>query len=295
MHPCLYDDPTRFGYNLRERLSCPKKLLLGKMVSKGKNYSQSSSSGNHSDLDNSMVGIDKQSHGTYDSATPGSVFDYDNDMQVPIGPYFQVEVPDWTGLASESDPKWLGTRVWPLEKKEKRFLIERDHIGKGRQDSCGCHIQGSIQCVKFHVAEKRLKVKLELGSAFNQWKFDKMGEEVAFSWKEEEQRKFSSIVKSNPPLLDKCFWDEIYKYFRSKKSREELVCYYYNVFLLQRRAYQNRITPNNINSDDEESEAESGANGFGHEAVKSHTSILISPKKSQKKSRYSSSSKYGTL
>ncbi|XVF22518.1 hypothetical protein REPUB_Repub12eG0179400 [Reevesia pubescens] len=294
MHPCMYDNHTKFGYNLRERLSCTKKLLFGKMTSKGLDGSQSSSSGNHSVLDSPTVGIDKKLHGTCDSAIPGSVLDYDVDIQVPIGPHFQVEVPDWTGVASESDAKWLGTRVWPLEKKENKFLIERDRIGKGRQDSCGCHIQDSVQCVKFHVAEKRSKVKLELGSAFNQWKFDKMGEEVASAWKEEEQKMFSSIVKSNPSSLEKCFWDEIYKYFRNK-SREELVCYYYNVFLLQRRAYQNRITPSNINSDDEEPEEESVAKGIGHEAVKSYTSILISPKKSQKKSRYSSSSKYGTL
>ncbi|XP_022757397.1 AT-rich interactive domain-containing protein 1 isoform X2 [Durio zibethinus] len=291
MHPCMYEDHTKFGYNLRERLSCTKKLLFGKMASKGQDWSQSSSSGNHSDLDSSMVGIDKQLHGTRDSATPGSVFNHDVGIQVPIGPYFQVEVPGWTGVASESDAKWLGTRVWPLEKKENRFLIERDRIGKGRQDSCGCHVQDSLECVKFHVAEKRLKVKRELGSAFNQWKFDKMGEDVAFSWKEEEQKMFSSIVKSNPPSLEKCFWDEIYKYFPNK-SREELVCYYYNVFLLQRRAYQNRITPSNINSDDEEPEAETVSKGFRNEAVKSYTSILISPKKSQKKSRYSSSIKY---
>ncbi|XVF33301.1 hypothetical protein REPUB_Repub17cG0156800 [Reevesia pubescens] len=285
MHPCMYDDHTKLGYNLRERLSCTKKLLFGKMASKGQDWSQSS--GNHSDLDSPMVGIDKKLHGTCDSATPGSVFDYDVDIQVPIGPYFQVEVPEWTGVALESDAKWLGTRVWPLEKKENRFLIERDRIGKGRQDSCGCHIQDSIQCVKFHISEKRLKVKLELGSAFNQWKFDKMGEEVASAWKEGEQKMFSSIVKSNPSSLEKCFWDEIYKYFRNK-SREELVSYYYNVFLLQRRAYQNRITPSNINSDDEESESESVAKGTGHGAVKAYTSILISPKKSHKKSRYSS-------
>ncbi|XVE73840.1 hypothetical protein DITRI_Ditri11bG0150900 [Diplodiscus trichospermus] len=287
MHPCMYDNHTKVGYNLRERLSCTKKFLLGKMTSMGQDLSPSSSSGNHSDLDSSMVGIDKQLHGTCDSVTPGSVFDYDVDIQVPIGPYFQVEVPEWTGVASESDAKWLGTRVWPLEKRENRFLIERDRIGKGRQDSCGCHIQDSMQCVKFHVAEKRLKVKLELGSAFSQWKFDKMGEEVAVAWKEEEHKMFTSIVKSNPPSLKKCFWDEIYKHFPNR-TREELVSYYYNVFLLQRRANQNRITPSNINSDDEEPEAESDTKGIGREAIKSYTSILISPKKSQKKARYSS-------
>ncbi|KAA3458774.1 AT-rich interactive domain-containing protein 1-like [Gossypium australe] len=273
IHPCMYDDNTKIGYNLRERLSCTKKLLFGKTIAKGQNWSQSS--GNHSDF-----------NGTCDSVTPGSVFDYEADIQVPIGPQFQFEVPVWTGVASGSDAKWLGTRFWPLEKKENKFLIERDRIGKGRQDSCGCQVQGSLQCVKFHVAEKRSKLKLELGPAFKKLKFDKMGEDVASAWKEGEQKMFSNIVKSNPSSQQKCFWDEICKHFRNK-SREELVCYYYNVFLLQRRAYQNRVTPSNIDSDDEP-ESELVAKGIGQEAIKPYTSILISPKKSQKKPRYSS-------
>ncbi|MBA0605183.1 hypothetical protein Godav_017783 [Gossypium davidsonii] len=273
MHPCMYDDNTKIGYNLRERLSCTKKLLFGKTDAKGQNWSQYS--GNHSDF-----------NGTCDSVTPGSVFDYEADIQVPIGPQFQFEVPVWTGVASGSDAKWLGTRFWPLDKKENRFLIERDRIGKGRQDLCGCQVQGSLQCVKFHVAEKRSKLKLELGPAFKKLKFDKMGEDVASAWKEGEQKMFSNIVKSNPSSQQKCFWDEICKHFRNK-SREELVCYYYNVFLLQRRAYQNRVTPSNIDSDDEP-ESELVAKGIGQEAIKPYTSILISPKKSQKKSRYSS-------
>ncbi|OMO93187.1 hypothetical protein CCACVL1_06594 [Corchorus capsularis] len=139
---------TKFGYNLRERSSCSKKQR------------QDYSLENHSDLDIYRVGIDKH-------------------CAVPIGPLFQAEVPKWTGVASESDSKWLGTRVWPLDKKELKNLVEVDRIGKGRQDSCGCPLQGSLECVKFHVGERRRKLKLELGSAFNQWKFDKMGEEVA--------------------------------------------------------------------------------------------------------------------
>ncbi|XP_038995535.1 AT-rich interactive domain-containing protein 1-like [Hibiscus syriacus] len=271
MHPCMYDDNTNIGYKLRERSSYTKKLNFGSLPSKG--------------LDGPMTGTDKQLHGTCDSVTPGSVFDWDVVNPVPIGPHFQAEVPAWAGVASESGAKWLGTRFWPMEKKEQRFLIERDRIGKGRHDSCGCRSQGSVECVKFHVAEKRSKVKLELGSAFYKWKFDKMGEDVGSAWSKEEQKMFSSIVKSNPSSLQKCFWDEIRKHFR-KKSREELVCYYYNVFLLQRRAYQNRVTPSNIDSDDEP-EFESVGEGIRQEVTKPST-FLISPKKSQKKSRYSS-------
>ncbi|KAE8723300.1 Ubiquitin-conjugating enzyme E2 5 isoform 1 [Hibiscus syriacus] len=280
MHPYMYDDNCKLGYNLRERLSCTRKVFLGKTASKGEARSQTS--------DSSMIGIDKQLRGICYSITPGLVFDYDVDIQVPIGPLFQAEVPEWTGVVSESDAKWLGTRAWPLEKTEKMSLIEMDRIGKGRPDSCGCHLQDSVQCVKFHIREKRLKVKLELGSAFNKWKFNKMGEDVAFAWAEKEQEMFSSIVKLNPPSLERSFWENIYKCF-PKKSREELVCYHFNVFILQRRAYQNRITPSNTNSDDDEepeAEAESVVKGSGCEAIKSYTS-LICPKKSHKRARYS--------
>lgn len=259
-----------------------KQLHLGKMESKGLDMSQSSSFGNHSYLYNSILSVDKHLHGCCDFTTSSLMFNYNVNIQVPIGPLFQAEVSEWTGVASKSDAKWLGTLIWPLEKKENRFLIERDPIGKGRQDSCGCEIRNSLQCVKFHVIEKRLKVKVELGSAFNQWKFNKMGEEVAFCWNEKEKDMFSSIVKSNPPL-GKCFWDEIYKHFHDK-SREELVCYYFNVFLLQHRAYQNRIAPNSITCDEEEVVLgpESIGKGIG---TKSYTSILIPLRKSQKKSR----------
>ncbi|MBA0560003.1 hypothetical protein Golob_016931, partial [Gossypium lobatum] len=109
-----------------------------------------------------------------------------------------------------------------------------------------------------------------------------MGEEVAFGWNEKEKDMFSSIVKSNPPL-GKCFWDEIYNHFHDK-SREELVCYYFNVFLLQHRAYQNQVVPNSITYDDEEVVLgpESIGKGIG---PKSYTSILIPLRKSQKKSK----------
>lgn len=284
MHPCMYDDQGS-SYNLRERFKCRK---LEKTMSEGRACSESSAS--QSDLDKNLCtegmedGFDKHLPGTTDLSTADSAIDkYASALdkyvpkRIPWGPRFEANLPEWTGVASESDPKWLGTRVWPLEKVEHRYLIERDPIGKGRQESCGCEVPGSIKCVRFHIAEKRLRVKLELGSAFYQWKFEKMGEEVKISWTEEEERRFEAILRSNPPPLQKCFWDQIFKIFPTK-SRADLVSYYFNVFLLQRRGYQNRFTPNNIDSDDEE---ESGlvTNGIGHEADKSPTSILYSPKK----------------
>lgn len=275
MHPSMYDDHTG-----SERLRCSQRILSAKesraFSSKTRACSESSSCGTQSDLEDHF---DKESG----SLSTESVFVYLNDNQnrkrVPVGPFFQADVPIWTGEISESDSSWCGSRVWPLKSGDSRtYLIERERIGKGRQDSCGCQHPGSVDCVRFHIAEKRMRVKLELGLAFNRWKFDKMGEEVALSWTREEEKRFEDIIKSNPPSLDKCFWDEIVKSFLNKR-RDELVSYYFNVFLLRRRGYQNRSTPRNIDSDDEDSEFGSLTNGFKREAAKSPGSIFRSPKK----------------
>ncbi|KAJ8900673.1 hypothetical protein K2173_025450 [Erythroxylum novogranatense] len=260
MHPCMYDDHVGTSYNLRERLKCSRKLFLGDA-----HEAQSSSSATQ-----------RVCHD--DFLTEHPVLELPPEKEVPLGPDFQVEVPEWKGLVSESDVKWLGTKIWPLAKVESKFIIERDPIGKGRQDSCGCEVPKSTECVRFHTTEQKLKVKRELGIAFHQWRFDKMGEEVKLSWKKEEEEKFKTIVRSNPSSLDKCFWDEIVNSFTTKK-REDLVSYYYNVFLLQRRAQQNRCTPSCINSDDDDDEPEFVLVTNGHEAAKSPGSLIRSGKK----------------
>lgn len=281
MHPCMYDDHIGTSYNLRERLSCSKKTYQAGTTS---NLS-SAGAQNDSCRGETENHDDKELLETTGSTTPNSVFDYVVKKQIPVGPAFQAEVPGWTGVPSESDFKWLGTQIWPLQKAERKFFIERDPIGKGRQDSCGCQVQGSVECVRFHIAEKRYRLKLEVGSAFYNWKFDKMGEEVMLSWTDEDQKNFKNIVRSNPPSLEKRFWDQIFKFFPSK-SREELVSYYFNVFLLQRRAHQNRYFPCDVDSDDDcESEFGSVAHSYGYETMKSASSIFHSPNKKHKMSR----------
>ncbi|XP_061962144.1 AT-rich interactive domain-containing protein 1 isoform X2 [Populus nigra] len=233
---------------------------------------QSSSAATQTDSDSCMEGVYDG-----DSSTECSVLDLPITKRIPVGPVFQAEVPEWTMPACESDSKWLGTRVWPLETSINKFVIEREPIGKGRSDSCGCQVPKSIKCVRFHITERRLRVMRELGEAFNQWRFDKMGEEVKHSWAVEDRKKFGAIVRSNPLSLDKCFWDEIFRCFPSRR-REDLVSYYYNVFLLQRRANQNRSTPDSINSDDDESECELVNYGSRREAVNSPGSLLSAKK-----------------
>ncbi|KAL2461542.1 AT-rich interactive domain-containing protein 1 [Abeliophyllum distichum] len=229
-----------------------------------------------SDEDNA----DKKSDSKADSV--GFWFNYRRSKQIPVSSLFQAEIPEFCGEVYNSDSKWVGTQIWPLEKGQVlKNLIERDRIGKGRQELCGCQFPGSVECVRFHVSEKRMRVKLELGSAFYRWKFDRVGDEVALYWTREEENKFQDIVKLNISSSEKYFWDELFKFF-PLKGRESLVSYYYNVFLLRRRGYQNRTSTSNIDSDDEESEFGPLRNRFGQMAANSPASIFCSPKKPQR-------------
>ncbi|KAL0379499.1 UNVERIFIED_CONTAM: AT-rich interactive domain-containing protein 1 [Sesamum angustifolium] len=277
MHPSLYDNDQCSS----ERLRCSQRLLSAKDPSRKARERlnlESSSSDCESDDDSS----DKPSDPTADSA---GFWGKHRQKRIPIGTPFQADLPEFCAADYESDSKWLGTKIWPLDKGErKKSLIERDRIGKGRQEICGCQFPGSPECVRFHVREKRRKVKLELGSAFYRWKFDGMGEDVALSWTKEDEKKFQEIVESNRLSSEKYFWDELFKFFPNK-GREVLVSYYFNVFLLRRRGQQNRSSTSKIDSDDEESEFGPIANKFGQIAAKSPGSIFCSPKKSHSNSR----------
>ncbi|KAJ4952389.1 hypothetical protein NE237_029221 [Protea cynaroides] len=273
MHPSMYEAPIGGNQQSTERSRCSQRILSLKN-SLSRSPSQSSSATRHNTKMSFTPCVDvlknRKLPVPVDSLTSRVGIPRDGQLRkhVAVGPQFQAEVPDWTGVPSESDSKWLGTQVWPLVAGERDMLIEIYPIGKGRQDSCGCRLPGSAECVRFHIAEKRMSLKVELRSAFHHWKFNYMGEEASLSWTLEEERRFEAIVKLNPPSLDVSFWDQIYKCFPNKK-RSDLVTYYFNVFLLRRRSYQNRETPNSIDSDDDD-ESEFGiiSNGFGHEAVK---------------------------
>ncbi|KAK7292695.1 hypothetical protein RJT34_15547 [Clitoria ternatea] len=282
MHPCMYDDQLGASYNLRERLKRDKKLLFGSPASAVRSSSESSvGTEGHLDRTPSPHTEDRAEKRSHDSSDAHSVLHRCATVRIPVGMNHQAEIPEWIGMTSESDSKWLGTRMWPSEKVNSRLLIERDPIGKGRQDSCGCSVPGSVECVRFHISEKRAKVKLELGAAFYDLNFDKVGEDVRQLWTKEEEKNFENVVRANPSSLETYFWDHIFKAF-PKKSREDLVSYYFNVFLLQRRGYQNRHTPDKIDSDDDESESVL-RNVFGHQnqVQSSRSSILLTPKKSQ--------------
>uniref|UniRef100_A0A6N2K3N5 ARID domain-containing protein n=1 Tax=Salix viminalis TaxID=40686 RepID=A0A6N2K3N5_SALVM len=186
---------------------------------------------------------------------------------VAVGPLFQAEVPEWTGVVSESASKWLGTRFWPSKYENHNVPVAMDPIGKGGISLCGCQLPGSVECARFHTAEKRMKLKLELGPLFYHWRFDHMGEEVSLRWTTEEEMRFKDVVRLNPLSAGKCFWDNKSKYF-PRKTREELISYYFNAYLVRCRSYQNRVTPKYTDSDDDdETKFGSLSDAYGHEAL----------------------------
>eukprot|EP00249_Psilotum_nudum_P018363 c26765_g1_i1 orf=390-1421(-) len=126
-------------------------------------------------------------------------------------------------------------------------------VGKGRSEVCSCTHRGSIDCVRLHIEEKRQALKDEVGEAFFAWGFDKMGESVSEKWMHDEELTFQEIVRMNPSSLEKNFWISLLGAFPSK-SMADLVSYYFNVFVVRKRAMQNRYNPENIDSDDDETE-----------------------------------------
>ncbi|KAM0942022.1 putative SANT/Myb domain-containing protein [Dioscorea sansibarensis] len=181
-----------------------------------------------------------------------------------VGEAYQAALPDFSERLPEAsmDPdelKWLGTRIWPCAGKKKSRTIQ-GQIGKGRKDKCSCKNRGSIQCVRLHVSERRLELMRELPPAFFNWSQGNIGEDdVSGSWTADEERRFKALVRLNPLYLQMNLWDKLSQNF-PLHGRQKLVSYYFNVFVLRLRSYQNRNSPSNIDSDDED-------NSFGFLAL----------------------------
>ncbi|THU50937.1 hypothetical protein C4D60_Mb06t25660 [Musa balbisiana] len=147
----------------------------------------------------------------------------------------------------ESD-RWVGTCAMPLP--ESALLASNVLVLQCKD--CGCPDEGSIRCVRQHVMETREKLKKKLGQdKFIELGFGDMGEVVAQKWTEEEEQLFHEIVLSNPASLGKNFWDKLPQVFPARSSKE-LASYYFNVFMLRKRAKQNRLDPLHVDSDDDE-------------------------------------------
>ncbi|KAH7438722.1 hypothetical protein KP509_04G028400 [Ceratopteris richardii] len=194
--------------------------------------------------------------------------------RIPIGVHFQALVPEWTGKPNEVlvsscgehiRKPFTGIRVWPLLGNVSACEISR--VGKGPPSQCECAEPMSIECVKLHIVEKRERLKKEIGIAFYSWGFHDMGESVSRHWKEMEQHVFNMTVRLNPSSLGKNFWDELPAAL-PVKTMKELVSYYFNVFVVRRRAIENRVMPDSIDSDDDEREVPTSEsyNLFGDDA-----------------------------
>ncbi|KAL9230674.1 hypothetical protein vseg_005994 [Gypsophila vaccaria] len=175
------------------------------------------------------------------------LLDYPPRKRVPIGLEYQAEIPplgENTSSVNSSDVILNGTCIIPnLESQPK--------AGDGRVD-CRCPDRGSTRCVRLHIAEARDKLRSVLGEdTFMELGFNHMGEVVADKWTNQEEQLFHEVVYSNPVSLGRNFWDALSAVFPTR-TKMEIVSYYFNVFMLRKRAEQNRCDPMNIDSDNDE-------------------------------------------
>ncbi|KAK9698970.1 hypothetical protein RND81_08G144700 [Saponaria officinalis] len=175
------------------------------------------------------------------------LLDYPPRKRVPIGPEYQAEIPIWgenTSNGSTGDVILNEMCITPNSESQPK-------AGDGRLD-CRCPDRGSIRCVRLHIAEARGKLRSVLGQdTFMELGFNHMGEVVADKWTNEEEHLFHEVVYSNPVSLGRNFWDGLYAVFPSR-TKMEIVSYYFNVFMLRKRAEQNRCDPMNVDSDNDE-------------------------------------------
>ncbi|THG08308.1 hypothetical protein TEA_019972 [Camellia sinensis var. sinensis] len=182
--------------------------------------------------------------------------------QIPVGPNHQAELPLWEPQAMQkyslgSDhigdsfgAKLMANCIIPMPDPELS-VYSSVKFGEGRQD-CLCPDQGSFRCVRQHVKEARERLRETIGhEKFVKLGFYDMGEEVSRKWTEEEEQIFHEVVYSTPGLHGKNFWEDLSVVFLNRRKKE-IVSYYFNVFMLRRRAAQNRSRFLDIDSDDDE-------------------------------------------
>lgn len=212
---------------------------------------------------------------------------------VSIGPEHQAYVPEWGHEGSHTsdnlanlgpqhegsnalgvdEEKLMGTCVISMPDLEASANFCCEDVGA--RNICMCADSGSVRCVRQHVTEAREKLREDLGQKlFEELGFYEMGEEVAEKWSEEEEHVFHDVVLSNPASLGKNFWHNLLVAFPSR-THKDLVSYYFNVFMLRKRAEQNRFESLKIDSDDDElQKSEFGMGGDNEEpGVESPTNL----------------------
>lgn len=199
---------------------------------------------------------------------------------VPIGPEHQADIPEWrprismivpgasefcadldcsSSSTSESVPrgddcvsdKWIRYCVVPMMCCSSLVDWARDN-----KIDCGCSDQGSMRCSRQHIIEARDSLKMSLGQdTFCELGLCEMGEDISQRWTDDEEKLFQRVVFLNPVSLGKNFWDHLPDAFPGKTS-QELVSYYFNVFMLRKRDHQNRSDLLCVDSDDDELHSE---------------------------------------
>ncbi|OVA00766.1 SANT/Myb domain [Macleaya cordata] len=174
---------------------------------------------------------------------------------VPVGSDHQAIIPQCAAsnvmVDNDNWERLMGTCLLPMPDSEA-LVNSTDEVGKGRVDNCKCSDRGAVRCVQHHIFEARDKLRDFLGQEkFMKLGFFEMGEIVARKWTEDEQQIFRNIVFLNPASYGKNFWTQLSEVF-SSRSKMDLVSYYFNVFMLRRRAEQNRSDRMNIDSDNDE-------------------------------------------
>ncbi|KAK4773354.1 hypothetical protein SAY87_028373 [Trapa incisa] len=182
---------------------------------------------------------------------------------VHIGSDYQADIPSWDPHEAKKKSSYICSTSKVVPDYENKGLSVssvvampdtesfQDEVGAGRSE-CSCYDKDSIRCVRQHIVEAREKLRRNIGSGeFEDFGFLDMGEQVADKWTAEEEVLFLEIVFYNPPSIGRDFWNILSSTFPSRTKRE-IVSYYFNVFMIRRRAEQNRFDPLNADSDNDE-------------------------------------------
>ncbi|XP_076922747.1 uncharacterized protein LOC143584618 [Bidens hawaiensis] len=168
--------------------------------------------------------------------------------QVSVGPEYQADIPEWHGFDGD-EVKFLGSSA--IRMPDNEIIHDNETVAEGRTE-CDCLNMGSTECVERHIKEARENLVARIGlKSFVDLGFNDMGEVVSEKWTEDDEQLFQEVVFSNPVTSGRNFWNYLAAEFPSRNC-QEIVSYYFNVFMLRRRREQNRVDPVNADSDDDE-------------------------------------------
>ncbi|XP_024007584.1 uncharacterized protein LOC18012615 isoform X1 [Eutrema salsugineum] len=179
--------------------------------------------------------------------------------QVPVGSTHQADIPECVKEATLDQSKTCANGDLEVKLTGKCIIPMPDSdvcgTGQGRKE-CLCPDKGSVRCVRRHTMEARESLIETIGyERFVELGLCEMGDEVTSLWTEDEEDLFHKVVYSNPVSLGRDFWKQLKATFPSR-TMKELVSYYFNVFILRRRAIQNRFKTLDVDSDDDEWQVE---------------------------------------